>query len=146
MKDEGRRMKDETRNPLHYPAKIWLAFGETLKGNKDILDWLLKNGYRELAVLSSAVRGSEEATEWLMKNGFPHLAALDAAIDGDQNAYKWLHDNKHDFFIVFADACHANPAAIYWFRKNKLDALLNIALLIKKLRDSATYDYHKLHF
>ena len=131
---------------LYYPAKIWLAFGETLKGNDEVLDWLMKNGYPELAALSHAIRGSEEATEWLMKKGYPHLAALDAAIDEDLQAYEWLHKFRHDFFIVFADACHGKPAAIQWFRMNRLEAILYIALKIKDLRENTTFDYHKKHF
>ena len=66
-------------NLLTYPPKILLAFGETIGGGKDILEWFLKNGYAELAALSYAVQGSDEAVEWLLKNGYPELAALDSA-------------------------------------------------------------------
>ncbi|MCD4664601.1 MAG: hypothetical protein K8R68_04955, partial [Bacteroidales bacterium] len=61
----------------NYPLKILLAFGEAVGGNDKIFDWLLKNGYPELAALSKAVRGSEEAFQWLLKNGYPQYAALD---------------------------------------------------------------------
>jgi len=110
------------------------------------VNWLLNNGYPEVAALAHAIRGSEEATAWLMKNKFYHLAALDSAIDEDEKAYKWLMDHNHRFFIVFADACRARPAAIQWFRQNKLEAILAIAIKIKVLRDSHTFDYHKKHF
>jgi hypothetical protein len=40
--------------------------------------------------LSYAVQGSDEAVDWLLKNGYPELAALDSAIDGDQKACEWL--------------------------------------------------------
>ena len=91
---------------FYYPAKIWLAFGETFEGNQKIIDWLIKNGYPEVAALSHAMRGSDEAFTWLMSKKFLHLAALDSAITSeDPKAYKWLKTNKHLFLIVFADAC-----------------------------------------
>jgi len=58
-----------------YPPKILIAFGEAINGNDKIFNWLLKNGYPELAALSKAIRGSDEAFRWLMQNGFPHFAA-----------------------------------------------------------------------
>ncbi len=36
---------------LDYPPKILIAFGETISGNTEIFNWLLKNGYPELAAL-----------------------------------------------------------------------------------------------
>jgi len=71
---------------LEYEPKILLAFAETLSGNQEIFDWLMKNGYQELGALSMSMRGSEQAFTWLMKNGYPHFGALDRAIDGDPKA------------------------------------------------------------
>ena len=134
------------RSMLNYPAKIILAFGETISGNKEILNWLLKNGYPELAALSHAIRGSQDAFAWLMNNGYPHLAALDSAIDEDQKAYLWLKHNKYLFEIVFADACHGKKEAMDWFVRHELLGLLRVTQKIRQLRDNTTYDYHKMHF
>lgn len=132
---------------FYYPAKIWLAFGETFEGNQKIIDWFIKNGYPEVAALSHAMRGSDEAFSWLMGNGFLHLAALDSAVTSeDPKAYEWLRANKHLFLIVFADACKGQPAAIAWFRKHQMDAFLMIAGKIKKFCDNQTFDYHKKQF
>ena len=90
---------------FYYPAKIWLAFGEAVNGNIEIAEWLLKNGFPEVAAFAHAIRGSEEATAWLFKNKYYHLAALDAAIDENIQAYTWLQKNNHAFLVVFADAC-----------------------------------------
>jgi hypothetical protein len=131
---------------LKYPPKILVAFGETIGGGKDIIDWFLKNGYPELAAFSYSVQGSDEAVDWLLKNGFPELAALDSAIDDDQKAYEWLQRNHYEFHIVFADAVHGKGEAIECFLRHELGVLLNITQKIRKLRDSHTFDYHKLHF
>jgi len=108
---------------LHYPPKILMAFGETFDENEKIYNWLVQNGYPELAALSSAIRGSEDAFNWLMANKFPQLAALDGAIDKNPKAYEWLKNHKMDFLLVFADACNE-----------------------RKFRDNQTFDYHKMPF
>jgi len=131
---------------LNYPPKIILAFGETISGNKEILDWLLKNGYGELAALSYAIRGSREAFSWLMDNGYPHLAALDSAIDKDPKAYQWLKDHNHLFLMVFADACNGKKDAMEWMVRKELTGLLRVTQKIRAFRDNQTYDYHKMHF
>ena len=67
---------------LDYPSKILIAFGETFTDNgEEFYNWLLENGYPELAALSSGIRGSHEAINWLLKNKYPQYAALDGAID-----------------------------------------------------------------
>jgi hypothetical protein len=132
---------------FYYHAKIWLAFGETFTGNQEIINWLIKNGYPEVAALSHAMRGSDEAYTWLMTNGFLHLAAFDSAVTSeDPKAYQWLKDNKHLFLIVLADACRGKPVSLAWFRKHKLDGFLLIAMKIKAFCDSQTFDYHRKRF
>jgi len=130
----------------YYDARIWLAFGEAVNANKEISDWLMQNGYPEVAALAYAIRGSEEATEWLFKNKFFHLAALDAAIDENAQARKWLADHDHTLLGIFADACQGKQAAINWFYANKMEAFVRIAQRIKHLRDNTTFDYHKKKF
>lgn len=132
---------------FYYPARIWLAFGETFDGNKAIIDWFLKNGYPELAALSHAMQGSDEAYGWLMKNQFLHLAAFDSAVTSeDPKAAVWLKKNKHPFLIVLADACRGKEQAIRWFHKHQLEGFLVIARKIKAFCDSMTYDYHRKRF
>jgi hypothetical protein len=84
--------------------------------------------------------------QWLLKNRYPHLAALDSAIDDSVKAYEWLQKNDYHLLMVFADACHNKPEAIAWLRRNDLEIFIHLAVIIKKLRDSQTFDYHKLHF
>ena len=131
---------------LNYPPKIILAFGETISGNKEILEWLLKNGYGELAALSYAIRGSEDAFTWLMNNGYTHLAALDSAIDNDPKAYQWLKEHEQPFLILFADACHGTKEAMDYMVQKNLTGMLRVTQKIRAFRDNQTYDYHKVHF
>ena len=130
---------------LNYPAKILIAFGETIKGNDEILMWLFRNGYPELAALSRSIRGSREAFEFLLKNHV-RLAALDAAIDNDAKAYLWLRKHGHDFDLIFADACRAKPAAIAWLRDRKLDAFIALAARIHHFRENQFFSVYKKRF
>jgi hypothetical protein len=143
---EQRTANSDMQDLLKYPPKILVAFGEAVMDNKEIQNWLLKNGYPELAALAFSIRGSDEAFTWLMKNGHLSLAALDSAIDEDPKAYQWLLDNNVPNHIVFADACQGKKEAIEWLLRKRLLPVFRITQVIRKLRDSHTFDYHKLHF
>ena len=126
---------------LDYPSKILIAFGETFTDNgEEFYNWLLENGYPELAALSSGIRGSHEAINWLLKNKYPQYAALDGAIDNKEKAYEF------DFLVVFADAVNVKPYAIKWLRENNLEFFFIIAKKISDFRNKQTFDYHKLHW
>ena len=132
---------------LDYSPKILMAFGETFsEDDGDFLNWLLENGYQELAALSSGIRGSQHATTWLMKNKYPHLAAFDNAVGGSETAYKWLLENHHDLLAVFVDAINDNIEALSWFKKNELEIFIHLSRKIRIFREGQTFDYHKLHF
>ncbi len=132
---------------LHYPPKILMAFGETFdEEDGKFLEWLLKNGYPELAALSSGIKGSKEALDWLMKNDFPQFVALDGAIDNKAEAINWLRRYEFEFLIVFADAIHGKETALAWFKNKGLDIFVHLANKIKSYGDRQSFDYHKLHF
>ena len=124
-----------------------MAFGETFSDDDgEFLQWLVDNGYQELAALSSGIKGSEEAAIWLIKNKYGSLAALDHAINGSAPAYKWLIDNEHDLLAVFVDAINNNTESLAWFKNNKLEIFIHLSRKIRMFRENQTFDYHKLHF
>lgn len=131
---------------LEYPEKIILAFGETFAGNTDLFNWLLQNGYPELAALSNSMRGNQDATQWLMKNGYQHLAAFDLAVDGKKDAYEWLVKYQYDFLAIFADACQKKPDAIQWFRQNNLEIFIRLSDKINHFRENQTFSIYKKRF
>ena len=76
---------------LDYDVKILTAFAMTFDNQgEDFYQWLLNNGYPELAALSEAIKGSKLAFKWLIDNKYHHLAAIDSVLDGSQNAKIWL--------------------------------------------------------
>jgi len=131
-----------------YPAKIIIAWGEALDGNKKIYNWLLNNGYPELAALSSAIHASRDALNWLLEHE-PRLAILSNAIDGEKHAISWLVKNQEELLLTFADACNDDKKAKRWLAERNLQALINIAdkvFEILKQQRHDRVDYHKIKF
>ncbi|MCD6178439.1 MAG: hypothetical protein J7K39_00895 [Bacteroidales bacterium] len=129
-----------------YPTKILLAFTEAVGGNEDLFEWLLKNGYSELALLSKSLRGGEVSNQILIQKKFPQFAAFDAAIHGDVKAIIWLKKHNFIFLIRLADASRGTEIALNWFKKQDLKIFIMLAKKIKSFVDSQTYDVHKRHF
>lgn len=129
-----------------YPTKILLAFTEAVGGNEDLFEWLLKNGYPELALLSKSIRGGEASNQILIQQNFPQFAAFDAAIHGDVNAIIWLKKHKFVFLIRLADASRGTEIALKWFAKKDLKIFIMLSKKIKSFIDSQVFDVHKKHF
>lgn len=76
---------------LDYDVKILTAFAMTFDANGEPFNqWLLNNGYPELAALSDAIKGSKLAFQWLVKNKYYHFAAFDSILDDSKDARFWL--------------------------------------------------------
>ena len=131
---------------MEYPIKILVAWGEAISGNKEIRDWLIQNGYKELGLFTYALRNKDDARDWLMKNGYPHLMALINGIEGNQAALKWLEKNNLNILRHMALAGDSDEAAFNWLLKN---GHREFAMLAKKMEivkvdiDNDNSDVHK---
>ena len=79
-------------------------------------------------LISAAINSDTEALDWLLKNGYPEFAVLSNAIDNEEHAIQWLKRYKLDFLSIFAAACRKEDAAIKWFAEKDLRIFI---LLIK---------------
>lgn len=131
VKTAGTDPKYVKIQPLEYPPKIILAWNECLKGNVDITNWLLENGYRELVIAASVIHGENSGEQWLMKNGFPHLLAFAHAMEEDEEALRWLEVNKFEKLRRIALAATYENWAWDWVLANCTEDLI---LLCKTLR------------
>ncbi len=132
---------------LDYDPKVLMAFGETFsEEDGEFLNYLLNNGYPELAALSSGIRGSNEAVDWLFKNKFPHFAAFDNAVSGSIEAYTWLLDNNQNLLALFVDAINNDTNALAWLKNHNLEIFIHLSRKIRNFREGQTFDYHKIHF
>lgn len=137
---------DKTK--LQYPAKILLAWAEAIKGNNEIRDWLIKNGYPELGLFVFALHNQDEARIWLMKNKFPHLMALINGAEGNEDAVQWLEKAGFTVLAKVALAGDNDLEAFEWI-KHRDPLFAKIALEIRNVKNEIednNVDPHKFSF
>ena len=133
-------------NRIDYPVKVLVIWSEAIGGNREMRDWLMKNGFRELAMFVYGIYNMDEARKWLMDNGFPHFMALLNGIEGKEDAVKWLEQHNFAVMAKVAKAADGYYAERDWLMQNdKLFAL--IAQRIKYIKDQIhenNSDYHRI--
>ncbi len=137
-----------------YPAKILLAWGEAISGNKKMLDFLMTNGFRELGVFCYALQNDGKARKWLADNKYFELLALVNGSEGNEEALEWLAKNK--LHIMYHVACAADSNYDIRIREkskkwleNKERFFLLLSMKIQKVKDRIEWDNddpHKIHF
>ncbi len=131
-----------------YDVKILLMLLKAIQGYKDYFEWLLKNGYPELAAFSGAIRGDRDALRWLFDNKCEWLGIIVNAIDGKEEARQWLAKGMHPVNLMFAMACIHEETAIRWLRERDLQVFLLLAdevYVVSDLLDAEAafpYVYH----
>ncbi|MEN8927474.1 MAG: hypothetical protein ABF242_06585 [Flavobacteriales bacterium] len=133
-----------TYKPLVYPPKILLAWGEAISGNREIRDWLGKNGYPELYTFVFALYLKEDARNWLMKNNYPHLLAMIQGVERNKKALAWLQKNEFEVLYHMALAGDGEEASLKWLVKKHRD-FAHIAMKIKKVKDGIQDDHDDPH-
>ncbi len=130
---------------ISYPAKILIAWGEAISGNRQIKDWLIANGYKELGLFVHALNNQQEARDWLMKNKFPHLMAVIRGAEGEEKAVKWLEEYKLFPLAKVALAGDGNEDALKWLIINNHRELAVIAQKIKIVKDEIDRRNNDVH-
>lgn len=135
-----------TLNGISYPAKILIAWGESITGNMKITEWLMKNGFTELGLFHYALRNETRSRDWLLNNGFAHLLALINGIERNEKALSWL--KEHDFELLHEMALIGDGDDDAHQRLVEADLKI-FALLARKMQaikdeiEDRKYDYHK---
>jgi hypothetical protein len=129
-----------------YPEKIILAWSEAIMGNNEIRDWLMSNGYPELALFVFALHHKREAREWLLNNKFPHLMALIECAEGREQACQWLV--KFDFALLekVARIADNDESAAQWMLEHDEKSLLRLALRIRAVKNDIQAKHDDMHF
>ncbi len=128
-----------------YPAKILIAWGEAISGNKKIRDWLMGNGYKELAIFTYALRNKDDARKWLLENGHPHLAATVEGAEGREDAVKWLENYDYDVLAKTARAGDGDESAFRWLITNGQKEMAVVSKKIKEVKDEIERDNNDIH-
>lgn len=130
---------------FEYPAKIILAWGEAISGNKTIRDWLIANGYPELGLFVHALHNSDQARQWLLDNGHPHLMALINGVEGNPNALLWLKKFEFDVLEKIARAGDNDNGALEWLVTNGFRDMAVIAQKIRSVKNQIETDNNDVH-
>lgn len=131
---------------LQYPEKILLAWSEAIKGNAQIRDFLIKNGYPELGLFCFALRNKQDARDWLMEKKYFHLMALINGAEGDEGAVDWLMKAGLPVLAKVAMAGDNDLQAYNWLKKNDW-LFARIALEIRNVKNELednNVDPHKM--
>lgn len=134
------------KSRLKYPSKILLAWAEAIKGNSEIRDWLIKNGYPELGIFTFALRNKHDARQWLVQNKFPHLMALINGAEGNEEAIQWLEKGGFGVLAKVALAGDRDVEAFVWLReRDSLFAKIAREIMIVKTEiNDQNWDYHRI--
>jgi hypothetical protein len=132
-------------NQVEYPPKIILAWAKAVEGNREILEWLAENGYKELAVACWAINLEDEARAWLMEHGYAHLMAFINAAEGNVAAQRWLE--KHDFTVLLnmAKAVDGDLDAYHWLNKNTRPEIFILTKSIQQVKDNIEERHRDIH-
>jgi hypothetical protein len=128
-----------------YPPKILLAWAEAIGGNRKIRDWLMGNGFPELAFFEFALHHKEDARKWLMEHGFQHLMATIAAVERNQSALNWLKNYNFDVLAHAALAADGNEDGFNWLIKNGHREMAIVAKRIQIVKDQIERDNNDIH-
>lgn len=130
---------------IEYPAKIILAWAEAIKGNRDIRDWLMTNGYPELGLFVFALHNKEEARQWLIENGHPHLMALINGAEGNKNAILWLRKFNLDVLEKMALVGDNDENALLWLLENNWPDFAKVAINIRAVKNEIDQNNNDIH-
>ena len=128
-----------------YPAKVLLAWGEAIEGNKKIRDWLGQNGFLELSMFTYALRLKSDAMKWLLDNNFPHLAAVVSGAEGKQQAIEWLNKYNWDVLAKVALVGDGDEQAFQWLVSNGHKEMAIVGRKIELVKDEIERDHNDAH-
>lgn len=152
-KNRNKKVENSARNKskklsatvINYHPKIILAWAKAIEGNDELLNYLLQNGHKELAISVHAIKLKDEARDWLMQNGFPHIMALINASEGNLDALSWLRLNNFELFYHMALAIEGEIEGFTWINKNSTQEYFLLTRTIKKVKDEIEEDHNDTH-
>mgnify|MGYP007032648919 FL=1 len=130
---------------MQYPAKVLLAWGEAISGNREIRDWLMQNGYPELALVCHALQLDDSARSWLMANQHPHLMALVSGSEGDAQAIQWMEKFGFNYLKDVALGADNDDEAVTRLIKAGQREWAGIALKIRSVKNQIESDNNDMH-
>jgi len=130
---------------FEYPAKVIMAWGEAISGNKELRQWLIQNGYPELGLFVFALHNKDEARNWLLQNRHEHLMALINGAEGNPNALVWLKKFGFDVLEKMARGADNEDGAITWLVSNGYGEMAGVSIRIRNVKNQIEADNNDVH-
>jgi hypothetical protein len=122
---------------MDYPEDALLRMKAYLESDKEALDWLLKNNYKELIATIDAIKGSDAAEQWLEENKHIMLLAFTKAVWDDEGAFVFLMKHRFYDWAAMANIVNGDEKAYEIFFKLKKKIKLELAIEIRNVKRDA---------
>ncbi|MDE0870288.1 MAG: hypothetical protein OSA37_00075 [Flavobacteriales bacterium] len=130
---------------MQYPAKVLIAWGEAISGNRPLRDWLMKHGYEELGMACHALHHVESSRTWLMANGHQRIMAMIRGAEGDPNAILWLQRFGFNYLADVASGADNDDEAVKRLLKANQKEWAGIALKLRFVKNQLEDDNNDVH-
>ena len=118
---------------MNYSKETIVKLTGWIEGEASSLNWLIANGYKELALLKPALFDDDRKSyEWLVQNKKLVLAAFVRAVRDDKNAFEWLMKNKLVTWAATSNAVNKDREAMMWLQKNGYMHFADLAVAIQR--------------
>ena len=115
-----------------YPFEVMEKLSLSILDDADAQQWLVINGYTQLADFSLAINEDEKAFRRLAHGNDRELAAVVDALNGKDEAKKWLLLNGFREHAAMCDAVEESKSAIIWLNNFGHPGWLLLAKAINK--------------
>jgi hypothetical protein len=122
---------------MEYPEDALIRMKEYDEGNKEALDWLLKNNFKELIATVDAIHGSDAAESWLESNKYIMLFAFTKAVWDDEGAFVFLLKHKFTDWAAMANIVNGDQKAYDIFFRLKKKVKLELAVQLRNTKRDA---------
>jgi len=110
-----------------YENSALLKLCALIREEEGARQWLIDNGYRELAEFWEANERVEKSFRWLLENNHRELAALVDALHSEEKAKMFLVKAGHPELAAVVDAADGNKTAVVFLLKSGNKGWLAVA-------------------
>jgi hypothetical protein len=119
---------------MEYPEDALVRMKAYLDSDKEALEWLLTNNYKELIATIDAIKGSDAAEQWLEENKYMVLLAFTKAVWDDEGAFVFLMKHRFYDWAAMANIVNGDQKAYDIFFKLKKKVKLELAIELRNVK------------
>ncbi len=117
-----------------YPTTIVITLARAINKNEESYQWLIKNGYKELAAVTDCfVYNNRKSYKWLSDFNYSFLITFIDAAHEDHEAFNYLMTNDYKEWAATINAANGNEKAIIWLKKSNFEHFVALAKAISQI-------------